>query len=84
MAPLEVCNLLFEALTLAGLWTAITAVVEQGDEVIVFSPWFDIYEGSVACVGAKLVQVPLRMQAGATHSSGKILHGHHSSCQDGN
>jgi aspartate/methionine/tyrosine aminotransferase len=60
-------------LKLQGIWTAITAVVEKDDEVIVFSPWFDIYEGSVACVGAKLVQVPLKMDPGAKSSSGRSI-----------
>eukprot|EP01125_Pyxidicula_operculata_P017329 TRINITY_DN606_c0_g3_i2.p1 TRINITY_DN606_c0_g3~~TRINITY_DN606_c0_g3_i2.p1 ORF type:complete len:384 (+),score=100.35 TRINITY_DN606_c0_g3_i2:501-1652(+) len=48
-----------------GVWTAMQGLVNAGDEVIAFGPSFDIYEGSVSNRGAKFVQVPLILPAGA-------------------
>lgn len=33
-----------------GLFTAVLALVDPGDEVIVFAPYYDLYEGSASCL----------------------------------
>lgn len=35
------------------------ALVEPGDEVVTFAPWFDLYAAVVSLTGARLVEVPL-------------------------
>ena len=42
-----------------GLFSAIQAVVRQGDEVIVFDPAYDSYEPSVTLAGGRTIHVPL-------------------------
>lgn len=42
-----------------GLFSAIQAVVRQGDEVIVFDPAYDAYEPSVTLAGGKTRHIPL-------------------------
>ncbi len=38
---------------------ALLALVESGDEVVLFSPWFDLYAAAVSLAGATRVEVPL-------------------------
>jgi N-succinyldiaminopimelate aminotransferase len=38
---------------------AMLALVEGGDEVVMFSPWFDLYAAVVSLAGATRVEVPL-------------------------
>lgn len=47
-----------------GLFSAIQAVVRQGDEVIVMDPAYDSYEPSVTLAGGVTRHVPLRLAAG--------------------
>lgn len=35
------------------------ALVEEGDEVVMFSPWFDLYAAAISLAGATRVEVPL-------------------------
>jgi methionine transaminase len=42
-----------------GIFTAITALVSPGDEVIVLTPCYDSYEPSITLAGASTVFVPL-------------------------
>lgn len=42
-----------------GIFCAITAVVERGDEVIVLDPVYDSYEPAIALAGGRAVHVPL-------------------------
>lgn len=46
-----------------ALAAAILALVEPGDEVVTFEPYYDAYAGLVALSGARLVTVPLRWPA---------------------
>lgn len=46
-----------------GLFSAITALVRPGDEVIVFDPAYDSYEPAVALAGGVTRHVPLRIDA---------------------
>lgn len=43
-----------------GIFSAIQAVVQAGDEVIIFDPSYDSYAPSVKLVGAKPVHIPLQ------------------------
>jgi N-succinyldiaminopimelate aminotransferase len=43
-----------------GLFAALSAFVDPGDEVIVFEPFYDSYPAAIALSGARLVTVPLR------------------------
>lgn len=42
------------------LQSALMALCEPGDEVVVFEPWFDLYAAGISLAGAKRVSVPLR------------------------
>ncbi len=42
-----------------AIYTAITATVQQGDEVIVFAPAYDCYGPAIELSGGKVVEVPL-------------------------
>jgi N-succinyldiaminopimelate aminotransferase len=42
-----------------AIGAALLALVEPGDEVITFAPWFDLYAAAIALAGATLVEVPL-------------------------
>lgn len=42
-----------------GMYSAFTAFLEQGDEVIVFEPFFDQYISNIQLPGGKVVYVPL-------------------------
>lgn len=53
-AEVTVCNGATE-----GLFSAITATVRSGDEVIVFDPAYDSYEPAVELAGGKAIHVPL-------------------------
>ena len=46
-----------------GLFSAITAVVRPGDEVIVFDPAYDSYEPAITLAGGITRHVPLRIDA---------------------
>jgi methionine aminotransferase len=46
-----------------GLFSAITAVVRAGDEVIVFDPAYDSYEPAISLAGGITRHVPLRIDA---------------------
>jgi N-succinyldiaminopimelate aminotransferase len=56
-----------EVLVTAGATEALTAtilaLVEPGDEVVVFEPYYDSYAAIVALAGARLVAVPLEWPA---------------------
>jgi methionine aminotransferase len=43
-----------------ALYTAITAVIQEDDEVIIFTPAYDCYEPAIALNGGKPIFVPLR------------------------
>ena len=38
---------------------AMLALVDDGDEVVMFSPWFDLYAAAVSLAGGTRVEVPL-------------------------
>ena len=38
---------------------ALLALVEPGDEVVMFAPWFDLYAAATSLAGARRVEVPL-------------------------
>lgn len=38
---------------------AILALVEPGDEVVLFAPWYDSYRAAVALAGGRAVEIPL-------------------------
>ena len=42
-----------------AIGAAFLALVEPGDEVVTFAPWFDLYAAAVSLAGATLVEVPL-------------------------
>lgn len=42
---------------------ALLALVEDGDEVVMFAPWFDLYAAAVSLAGARRVEVPLTAPA---------------------
>jgi kynurenine--oxoglutarate transaminase/cysteine-S-conjugate beta-lyase/glutamine--phenylpyruvate transaminase len=46
-----------------GLYLSIQAFVEEGDEVIVIEPAFDIYYGALEMVKAKIIPIPLKSAA---------------------
>ena len=41
--------------------SALLALVDTGDEVMVFEPWFDLYAAGIALAGGVRVSVPLRV-----------------------
>jgi len=46
-----------------AIQSALLALCDTGDEVVVFEPWFDIYAAGIALAGATRVSVPLRPPA---------------------
>lgn len=46
-----------------GLFSAITALIRPGDEVIVFDPAYDAYAPAVQLAGGKTLHVPLSIEA---------------------
>jgi N-succinyldiaminopimelate aminotransferase len=54
--------------------SALLALVDDGDEVVMFSPWFDLYAAAVSLAGGTRVEVPLtagsfRPDAGALRAA---------------
>ena len=49
-----------------GIFATIQALVEPGDEVILFEPFYDSYPASIIMAGGTPVYVPLRPPAGGT------------------
>ncbi|MEE8601698.1 pyridoxal phosphate-dependent aminotransferase [Euzebya tangerina] len=43
-----------------AMFASVQALVEAGDEVVVFEPVYDVYPAAIAMVGATVVGVPLR------------------------
>jgi aspartate/methionine/tyrosine aminotransferase len=43
-----------------GLYSSITALINPGDEVIIFEPFYDTYPLNVILAGAKPVYIPLK------------------------
>jgi len=54
-------NILITPGSMAALKYAIEALVDEGDEVIVFSPYFSSYREQVMMAGGKVVEVPLKI-----------------------
>jgi N-succinyldiaminopimelate aminotransferase len=53
-----------------AIGAALLALVEPGDEVVTFSPWFDLYAAAISLAGAVTVEVPLtpeRFRPSAEH-----------------
>jgi N-succinyldiaminopimelate aminotransferase len=46
-----------------GLFAALSALLDPGDEVLTFEPFYDSYPAAVALAGARLVTVPLEPPA---------------------
>ena len=46
-----------------ALQSALLALCEAGDEVVVFEPWFDLYAAGIDLAGARRVSVPMRPPA---------------------
>jgi aspartate/methionine/tyrosine aminotransferase len=44
-----------------GIAVAMQAFIEEGDEVVLIEPFFDIYKPSIEVAGGKVVAVPLRL-----------------------
>jgi len=63
-------NILVTAGASEGLFAAGQAFLEEGDEVILFEPFFDIYCGSLTFAGAKLVPVQLHLRKPAANADG--------------
>ena len=58
-----------------GIFAAMQALVEPGDEVILIEPFYDSYPAAVQMAGGRCVYVPLRAPAGATRAEQWALHG---------
>ena len=54
------------------LYAVLTGLLDPGDEVLVGDPMYATYEGLIAATGAKVVQVPLRADAGFRISAADI------------
>lgn len=52
-----------------GIFATIQALVEPGDEVILFEPFYDSYPASIIMAGGTPVYVPLRPPAGGSKSA---------------
>ncbi len=52
-------NLLITAGATQAIFTAIQALVHEGDEVIILDPSYDCYEAPVILAGAKSIRIPL-------------------------
>lgn len=52
-----------------GILSAFTAFIEEGDEVIVFEPFFDQYISNIQMPGGKVVYVPMHPPASAAKST---------------
>jgi len=51
-----------------GIFAAIQALVDPGDEVILIEPFYDSYPAAVTMAGGTPVYVPLRAPAGSRHA----------------
>ena len=51
-----------------GIFAAMQALVEPGDEVILLEPFYDSYPAAVQMAGGRCVYVPLRAPVGATRA----------------
>lgn len=56
-----------------GVSLACTTLLETGDEVIMFSPAFDLYNGCVLAAGAVPIHIPLILSPGSSPSSSSSL-----------
>ena len=63
-----------------AIFSAILALVGQGDEVIVFDPAYDSYDPAVRLAGARCVHVPLQPPHGCTISLPSPRHTGHVVC----
>ena len=60
-------NILITPGSMAALKYAIEALVDEGDEVIVFSPYFSSYGEQIKLSGGKVVEVPLKIVENEYH-----------------
>ena len=54
-----------------GLWNAFSILIEEGDEVLVFEPYYSTYDIQVNMLGGKLVKIPT--QPNYFKPTGKML-----------
>lgn len=52
-----------------GIFAAVQALVDPGDEVILIEPFYDSYPAAVTMAGGAPIFVPLRASAGSRHAS---------------
>lgn len=67
--PLVPVNICVSAGATQGIFAAMQALLEPGDEVILIEPFYDSYTGSVTCAGGVPKFVPLRAPAQCTRAS---------------